>query len=201
VCGGAVEVFVEPLTVPTCLLLGAGHLATAVAPVAAVAGFRVLVADDRATHANAERFPEAAECLVRPFPALLRELAPRLGPGSWCVIVTRSHKLDEDCAAACLATPARYVGMIGSANKVERCRAALRERGLADEVIARLRAPVGLDLGAQTHGEIAVAIVAEMIAVRRGAAAPERAKAATPPVGVKAAPAAPARRARSGTGR
>lgn len=170
VCGGAVEVFVEPLTVPTCVLLGAGHLAGAVAPVAAVAGYRVIVADDRATHANAERFPDASECVVRPFPALLRELAPRLGAGSWCVIVTRSHKLDEDCAAACLTSGARYVGMIGSANKVERCRAALRERGLPAEAIARLRAPVGLDLGARTHGEIAVAIVAEMVAVRRGRA-------------------------------
>lgn len=193
VCGGAVEVFVEPLTVPTCFVLGAGHLATAVAPVAAVAGFRVIVADDRASHATAARFPDAAERIVRPFPDLLREIAPRLGAGSWCVIVTRSHRLDEDCAAACLATPARWVGMIGSGNKVERCREALRAKGLAADAIARLRAPVGLDLHAETHGEIAVAIVAEMVAVRRGAAlatktsrdAPKPAAAAAAPAGAQ----------------
>ena len=169
VCGGAVEVFVEPVTVPTCFLFGAGHLASAAAPVAAVAGFRVVVADDRATHASAARFPDATEIVVAPFPEILRSLAPRLGAGSYCVVVTRGHKLDEDCVAACLATPARYVGMIGSRSKVERCRAELSRRGLAASDIARLRAPIGLDLDARTHGEIAVAIVAEMIAVRRGA--------------------------------
>lgn len=169
ICGGTLEVFVEPLTVPTCHLLGAGHLARAIAVVAGVAGFRVSVADDRATHSNAERFPDAVECVAKAFPALLDELAPRLGPASYCVIVTRSHRLDEDCAAACLATPARYVGMIGSRKKVEACREVLRERGFFAEQIERLRAPVGLRLGAESHGEIAVAIVAEMIAVRRAA--------------------------------
>jgi len=174
ICGGTVEVFVEPLTVPTCHLLGAGHLARAIAVVAGVAGFRVEVADDRATHSNHERFPDAVACVAKPFPELLEELAPRLGAASYCVVVTRSHRLDEDCAAACLATGARYVGMIGSRKKVETCRDVLRERGFSEEDIARLRAPVGLRLGAESHGEIAVAIVAEMIAVRRAAeAAPD----------------------------
>ena len=170
VCGGAVEVFVEPVTVPTCFLFGAGHLAIAAAPVAAIGGFRVVVADDRATHANAGRFPGAAEVLAKPFPDLLREIAPRLGSGSYCVVVTRSHRVDEDCVEACLRTGARYVGMIGSSNKVAKCRAELDRRGLAAADIARLRAPIGLDLDARTHGEIAVAIVAEMVAVRRRAA-------------------------------
>jgi xanthine dehydrogenase accessory factor len=177
VCGGAVEVFVEPITVPTCFVFGAGHLATAVAPVAAVAGFRVVVADDRATHAAAVRFPEATEVLAKPFPEAFAALTPRMGAGSYCVVVTRSHTLDEDCVAACLGTPARYVGMIGSSNKVERCRAALAARGVPAAAIARLRAPVGLDLDARTHGEIAVAIVAEMIAVRRRSSLAEATKA------------------------
>lgn len=169
-CGGAVEVFVEPLTVPTCFLFGAGHLAAAIAPVAALAGFRVVVADDRRTHASAARFPDASEVLAGPFPRLFRDLSPRFGAGSWCVVVTRSHRLDEDCVDACLRTPARYVGMIGSANKVARCRDELRKRGHRSRDLARLRAPVGLDLGARTHGEIAVAVVAEMVALRRGSA-------------------------------
>jgi xanthine dehydrogenase accessory factor len=175
ICGGTVEVFVEPLTIPTCVLFGAGHLARAISRVAAVAGFRVVVVDDRESHAEPGRFPDAERVLAKPFPALFAELSPGLGPASYCVIVTRSHRLDEDCAEACLRTPARYVGMIGSKKKVRTCHEALFERGLADEV-ARLRAPVGLDVGAETHGEIAVAIVAEMVRTRRGAEAETRSK-------------------------
>jgi xanthine dehydrogenase accessory factor len=178
VCGGAVEVFVEPVTVPTCWLFGAGHLATAVAPVAKVAGFRVVVADDRATHAAAARFPDADEVVAKPFPEIFRAVAPRLGPAAYCVIVTRGHKLDEDCAEACLRTPARYVGMIGSSKKVAGCREGLRARGVPAADVARLRAPIGLDLDARTHGEIAVAIVAEMVAVRRRSALAGATKAA-----------------------
>ena len=169
ICGGTIEVFVEPLTVPTCFILGAGHLAHAVASVAAVAGFRVVVADDRASHANAGRFPGADEVIAKPFAAVFDQLRPHLGRASYCVIVTRSHRLDEQCAEFCLATKARYVGMIGSSNKVKKCHAFLSERGVTKKNIARLRAPVGLDLGARTHGEIAVAIVAEMVRVRRDA--------------------------------
>jgi len=169
ICGGTVEVFVEPLTIPTVYLFGAGHLAHAISRVAAVAGFRVAVADDRATHANTERFPDAHTALVEPFDTLLESLAPSMGPASYCVIVTRSHQLDEQCADALLRSEARFVGMIGSKKKVGRCHDFLRSRGLDDEAIARLAAPVGLDLSAETHGEIAVAIVAEMIRVRRGA--------------------------------
>ena len=169
ICGGTVEVFVEPLTIPTCILFGAGHLGRAIAQVAAVAGFRVIVADDRDSHSNPERFPAAERCLALPFPELLADLTPELGPASYCVIVTRSHRLDEDCADACLKTPARYVGMIGSKKKVATCHAELEKRGHSADQIGRLQAPVGLPLGAETHGEIAVAVVAQLIKVRRSA--------------------------------
>ena len=169
ICGGTIEVFVEPLTIPTCWLFGAGHLAHAISRVAAVAGFRVAVTDDRESHANAGRFPDAQEVLVQPFDRLGETVGPRLGPAAYCVVVTRSHRLDELCVEACLRTPARYVGMIGSSNKVRKCREFLAERGVPEADIARLAAPVGLELRAQTHGEIAVAIVAQMVGVRRGA--------------------------------
>jgi len=169
ICGGTVEVFVEPLTIPTVFLFGAGHLAHAIARVAAVAGFRVVVGDDRASHANTERFPDAHAAYAEPFEELLERLAPTMGPASYCVIVTRSHQLDEQCANALLRSDARFVGMIGSKKKVGRCHDFLRSEGMDDEAIARLAAPVGLDLSAETHGEIAVAIVAEMVRVRRGA--------------------------------
>jgi xanthine dehydrogenase accessory factor len=167
ICGGTIEVFVEPLTVPTCFVFGAGHLAHAVAAIAKVAGFRVVVADDRKSHASAARFADADQVLAKPFPKIFGELRPQLGRASYCVIVTRSHRLDEECAEFCLSSKARYVGMIGSSNKVRKCHAFLAERGVAKKDVARLRAPVGLDLGARTHGEIAIAIVAEMVRVRR----------------------------------
>ncbi len=169
ICGGTVEVFVEPLTIPTCFILGAGHLGRAIARVAHVAGFRLVVADDRDSHANAERFPDADEVIALPFPELLETLAPQFGPASYCVVVTRSHQLDEQCAEACLARPSRYVGMIGSKNKVARCHEHLQEAGIAEARIAELHAPVGLELGARTHGEIAVSVVAQMVAIRRSA--------------------------------
>ena len=169
ICGGTIEVFVEPLTVPTCYVFGAGHLATAIAPVAKVAGFRVVVADDRRSHASAARFPDADVVMARPFDATFRALAGEISPASYCVIVTRSHRLDERCAEFCLGTKARYVGMIGSSKKVRKCHDYLKARGVTPRDVRRLRAPVGLDLGARTHGEIAVAIVAEMVRVRRAA--------------------------------
>ena len=169
ICGGTIEVFVEPLTVPTCWLFGAGHLATAVAPIAKVAGFRVVVADDRRSHANAARFPDADLVMSRPFDEMFRALRGEISPASYCVVVTRSHRLDERCAEFCLGTNARYVGMIGSSKKVRTCHAYLKSRGVTPRNVRRLRAPVGLDLGARTHGEIAVAIVAEMVRVRRAA--------------------------------
>lgn len=169
ICGGTIEVFVEPLTVPTCFLFGAGHLAHAVAAIAKVAGFRLVVADDRASHANAARFPDADRVVAKPFPAIFETLGPQLSRASYCVVVTRSHRLDELCVKFCLGGKARYVGMIGSSNKVRKCHAFLAEHGVGKKDIARLRAPVGLDVGARTHGEIAVAIVAEMVRVRRAA--------------------------------
>lgn len=169
ICGGAVEVFVQPLTVPTCYVIGAGHLASAVAPVAAVAGFRVVVADDRKTHADRARFPDAADVRSAPFDELLAALVAGMNAASYCVIVTRSHRMDERAALACLRSPARYVGMIGSSNKVKTCRAYLAAEGLPVRRIRDLRAPIGLDVGARTHGEIAVAIVAEMVRTRRQA--------------------------------
>jgi len=172
VCGDTLEVFVEPLTVPRLIVLGAGHLGRAVARVAAAAGFRVTVADDRPTHATRDRFPGAAEVLAIPFDGLSGAL--EADDTSYVVIVTRTCATDERCLAWALGTPARYVGMIGSARKVAKARERLLARGVPAAGLDRVHAPVGLDLGARTHEEIAVAIVAEMIAVRRLGSSPRR---------------------------
>ncbi len=176
VCGGTLEVFVEPLTVPRLVVLGAGHLGLAVARTAAAAGFRVSVADDRTTHATRERFPAAAEVLALPWEEAF-EVLPS-DDTTWIVIVTRTCAMDERCLRWALSSPARYVGMIGSSRKVAKARERLVREGVPEEAFERLHAPVGLDIGARTHEEIAVAVVAELIAVRRTGASPRPAGAA-----------------------
>jgi len=165
-CGGRVEVFVEPLTVPVLVLCGGGHVSKAVAAVADLAGFRIVVVDDRESFANPERFPMAARTVSGPWSEALGGL--EIGSNAYVVIVTRGHRMDGECLAWALGTPARYVGMIGSKRKIRTIYETLRGTGVTDDRLAKVRAPIGLDIGALTSEEIAVAIVAEMIAVRRG---------------------------------
>lgn len=171
-CGGRVEVFVESLTMPLLVLCGGGHVSKAVAAVAGHVGFRVVVLDDREAFANPERFPTAARTLAGPF----EETLPQIDPGSnaYIVIVTRGHRMDGTCLGQALRTPARYIGMIGSKRKIRHIYDDLRREGFTDDDFRRVRAPIGLDIGALTSEEIAVAVVAEMIAIRRGATGPAR---------------------------
>jgi len=165
-CGGRVEVFVEPLTVPVLVLCGGGHVSRAVARIADMAGFRVTVVDDREAFANEERFPEAARCVAGPWEEALASLD--VGENAYVVIVTRGHEMDGACLKWALGTPARYVGMIGSKRKIRRIYDDCRAAGIDDDRLRTVRAPIGLDIGALTSEEIAVAIVAEMVGVRRG---------------------------------
>jgi len=169
ICGGSLDIFVEPiLATPTVLILGGGHVGLHVARVANIAGFEVAVADDRDAFANPERFPEAAATYSGPW----EDLFPKFNVNhhTYLVLVTRGHKGDLDCLRWAVTTPARYVGMIGSKRKfIEICKVLERE-GVAAEQIERVHSPIGLDIGALTPEEIAVSIVAEMIAVRRNVA-------------------------------
>jgi xanthine dehydrogenase accessory factor len=150
---------------PRLCLFGAGHIAVVLAHMAGLAGFRVVVTDDREEFANRERFPSAEEVLAASVPEAFAGLS--IDEHSYVVAVTRGHRLDEEVVARALGTPARYVGMIGSRRKVATTLTRLRERGISEEEIARLHAPIGLDIGAQTVEEIAVSILAQLIAVRR----------------------------------
>jgi xanthine dehydrogenase accessory factor len=166
VCGGTLEIFIEPvLPVSVIYLFGAGHVAHNVYKVARLAGFDVVVVDDRESYANRERFPEAREVLADDFDRATAQLAP--SETSFIVIVTRVHRDDMRVLRWAVETPARYVGMIGSKRKVISIYRELEKEGVAPEKFGRVHAPVGLDIGAVTPEEIAVAIVAEMIAVRR----------------------------------
>jgi xanthine dehydrogenase accessory factor len=150
----------------TLLIVGAGHVGQAVARLAADVDFEVWVLDDRGSYASRERFPSAQQLLVGDIGSMLQQLAPSLTPSSYCLIVTRGHNHDEEALYHLAATPAGYVGMIGSKRKIKLIFEDLLAKGLSEETLARVHAPLGLSIGSQTVPEIAVSIVAELIACR-----------------------------------
>jgi xanthine dehydrogenase accessory factor len=168
VCGGTLEIFIEPVLPPALLyLFGAGHVSLSLSKVANRAGFDVIVVDDRDAYANRERFPEAHEVIAKDFDQAMAQLSP--SESAFIVIVTRGHRDDMRILRWAVQTPARYVGMIGSRRKTIRIFEELRKEDIPVHLFERVHAPVGLDIGAITPEEIAVAITAELIAVRRHA--------------------------------
>jgi xanthine dehydrogenase accessory factor len=168
ICGGQMEIFIEPIEPsPAVYVFGAGHVGQFVGRVAHDAGFRVHVIDDREKFANRERFPDAAEIVVDDIPGWLAKTS--LPSSAYAVIVTRGHRYDLDTLRSLAPRPLRYLGLIGSRAKVKRIYDVLVEEGsVGIEQLERIHAPIGLDIGAVTPQEIAVAIVAQLIAVRRG---------------------------------
>ncbi len=167
ICGGTLEIFVEPLLPqPVLCIFGGGHVSLAVARAANAAGFCIAVADDRETFANAGRFPMAGE-IYTTYESAFEKLRPNAA--TYLLIVTRGHKDDMRVLAWAVRTPARYIGMIGSKRKVLSIYKALEKKGYSPEEFAHVHAPVGLAIGALAPEEIAVSIVAELIAVRRNA--------------------------------
>ena len=166
VCGGSLDIFIEPiLATPTLYLFGGGHVSLSISKVASIAGFETVVVDDRPAFANKERFPEALETHAAPW----EEAFPKLSVNefSYLVIATRGHKGDLTCLRWALTTPARFIGMIGSRRKLIEFSKVLEAEGVTPDQFERVHSPVGLDVGALTPQEIAVSVVAEMIAVRR----------------------------------
>jgi xanthine dehydrogenase accessory factor len=167
ICGGTLEVFVEPiLPQPMLYLFGGGHVSMAVAKAASAAGFGVAVVDDRESFANKERFPMAQE-IHASYEDAFAKIHPNAS--SYLVIVTRGHKEDMRVLAWAVRTEARYLGMIGSKRKVLSVYRALENDGYKPEEFERVYAPMGLEIGALSPEEIAISIVAELVAVRRNA--------------------------------
>jgi xanthine dehydrogenase accessory factor len=180
VCGGQMEVFIEPVEAsPALFVFGAGHVGYFVARMAHEVGFRVHVVDDREKFANSERFGPDIEVAVEDIPAWLA--AKRLPATAYAVIVTRGHRHDLDALRALTASPLRYLGLIGSKAKVKRIFDALLEEGTDRDRLQHIYAPIGLDIGAITPQEIAVSIVAELVAVKHG----KIAKAGDPTVSMR----------------
>ena len=174
ICGGQLEVFVEPvLPAPAAFIFGAGHISKSLSQVATLAGFSVTVVDDRESFANRERFPEAAEVHAGEYEEIVTRLG--LNENSYVIIVTRGHRDDMRVLRLAAATPARYLAMIGSKRKVLNVVKELEKEGVPRATLERIHAPMGLDIGAESPEEIAISVVAEMIAVRRHAASEWRA--------------------------
>ncbi len=150
----------------TLLIVGGGHVGQAVGKLAAEVDFDVWVIDDRAAYASAERFPAARRRLVGDIGGQLQALRPELSPSVYALIVTRGHAHDEEALYHLATAPAGYVGMIGSKRKIRLIFEDLVARGVPQEALDRVHAPLGLAIGSQTVAEIAVSIVAELIAVR-----------------------------------
>jgi xanthine dehydrogenase accessory factor len=185
ICGGSIELLVEtfdaaalPLFAlrlraaqedlaqwPTAILCGAGHLSYFIARYARSVHFRVIVCDDRSEYANAERFPDADEIVVKEFEHVFD--AMRIDDRSYIVIVTRGHRCDEIVLERALQTHARYIGMIGSRRKTTLILERLKARGVPQESLDRIYSPVGLAIGAVTPEEIALSIVCELVKIRR----------------------------------
>ncbi len=166
ICGGRMDVHIDPLSpTPSLYIIGAGHVGYHLARAAADAGFRLHVVDDREKFASADRFP-GADIAVEPIPGWLRRAD--IPASAFVVVVTRGHQHDLDAMRALAGRDLRYLGLIGSRAKVARIYDVLTAEGVPPECLERVHSPIGLDIGAVTPAEIAVSILAELIAVRRG---------------------------------
>ena len=167
ICGGQMDVYIEPIEPsPELYIVGAGHVGFHLARLAHEVGFRVHVIDDREKFANRERFPTAVEIVAEDIPSWLARTA--LPSHAYAVIVTRGHTNDLAALRALAPRELRYLGLIGSRAKVARIYDALADANMASEFLTRVHAPIGLDIGAVTPQEIAVSILAELIAVKHG---------------------------------
>ncbi len=164
---GVADVFIETFPPPPVLLIfGAVHVAQPLARFAKMLGFRVIVSDARAKLATPERFPDVDRLIVAWPDEALEELT--IGPNTYIAILTHDPKFDEPALLGALKTPARYIGAVGSRRTNADRRERLRAAGVDDESLARVRGPIGLDIGASTPEEMAISILAEIIACRHG---------------------------------
>ncbi len=168
ICGGQLSVFVEPvLPQPRALIFGAGHISRSLCHMASMAGFEVDIIDNREIYANQERFPEATGIFAEEYEDVFSKL--EVNESTYIVIVTRGHRDDMRVLRWAIehARHARYISMVGSKRKVLGVIKEFEKEGLPREWFERIYAPMGLEIGAITPEEIAISVVAEMVACRR----------------------------------
>ena len=166
ICGGSVDVFLEPIgLVESLFILGAGHIGAVTAAIGKMLGFRIVVIDPRTEQNNSTRFPTADSLIVEEFGTAL----PRanIDRNSYVVICTYGHVFDEECLRLTATSEARYVGMVGSKRKVLEVKSHLLAAGVPKDSLDRVHAPIGLEIGAETPEEIAISILAEIVKIKR----------------------------------
>jgi xanthine dehydrogenase accessory factor len=166
ICGGQLNIFVEPvIPQPRAFIFGGGHVSKSISKVATLAGFATVIIDDREAFANRERFPEADETYAEEYESVFPKLT--VTSSSYLIIVTRGHRDDMRVLRWAVSTPAKYIAMIGSKRKTISVIHELEKEGFSREAFEKIFAPMGLEIGAESPEEIAISVVAEMIAVRR----------------------------------
>jgi xanthine dehydrogenase accessory factor len=166
ICGGKLDVFLEPiLPAETLYLFGAGHLSQSTAAMAKMLGLRVVVIDPRPEYNNNDRFPNADSLVVEEYDNAFSKL--NVDDNSYIVIYTPGHVSDEKCLQFAIDTAAKYIGMIGSKKKVKEIKERLRKKGVSQQQLDEVHAPIGLEINAQTPEEITISILAELTKVRR----------------------------------
>ncbi len=167
VCGGQLEVLVEPVTPkPLMVVIGGGHVGKQVVHLAKWLGFRVAISDDRVELCSREAHPEADEFYPVPMEELPKHL--EITPYTYLILTTRGVTVDVPGLPELIRSPAAYIGVIGSKRRWLTTRKALLERGFSEELLNRVYSPLGLELNAETPEEIAVSIMAEIIMLRNG---------------------------------
>ncbi|HER24689.1 MAG TPA: xanthine dehydrogenase [Candidatus Atribacteria bacterium] len=166
ICGGEMKVFIDILQPKEeVLIFGAGHIAVCVSKLAKMAGFKVIIVDDRKEFANQDRFPEADEVIAEEIEEALTHL--NITPSTYIIILTRGHLKDEEVLTSVIGSGAAYIGMIGSRKKNATIFQHLIKKGISQEALNQVHAPIGIDIGAQTPDEIAVSIIAQIIQYKR----------------------------------
>lgn len=167
VCGGEVEIFLDPITArPTLLVIGAGHVGRALVHLGNWLGFRVVVSDDRSDHCTPEAVPGADEYLCAPMSEVPRQFT--IDAQTWIVMPTRGMPLDVEGLPHLLDTPFAYLGVIGSRRRWLAARRVMEARGFPREKLDRVRSPMGLEFNAETPEEIALSVLAEIVMLRNG---------------------------------
>jgi xanthine dehydrogenase accessory factor len=166
ICGGQLNIFVEPIIPqPRAFIFGGGHVSKGISKIATLAGFSTSIIDNREAFANQERFPEAEATYAEEYEDVFAKLP--VNASSYIIIVTRGHRDDMRVLRWAVTTQARYIAMIGSKRKTISVIHELEKEGLPREAFEKVFAPMGLEIGAELPEEIAISVVAEMIAVRR----------------------------------
>jgi len=173
ICGGQMDVFLEPITSQeTLYLFGAGHISQSTAAMGKMLGFRVIVIDPRPDYNNVDRFPNASSLLVEEYETAFSKLS--VDKESYIVIVTPGHVFDERCLQFAVGTEVKYIGMIGSRKKAKEVKDRLLQKGVAQQQLDRVYGPIGLGIGAETPQEIAISILAQIIKVKTGSMSKEK---------------------------